>query len=350
MPRRLALALLPLLLANGQAPTKQPHPWDVPSAAPVVTREVVFESQGARLSGTLYLPAGGRPTATVIALHGAQAPLRSEPLYRHLPEMLTPLGMAVFLYDRRGSGRSEQGKAAQGDFDVLTADAVAAFKAMAQQPGIDPRKIGYWGLSQGGWLTLLAAAAEPRAAFAISASAPMAGADVQMNFAMANLLRVRGYPETVVQRAIAARKAIDDFARGRITREQAVAAERSIAGEPWYREIYLKGNIDDPVWRKQIESDPVDAIRKSRVPTLILYGQGDPWVPVGDSLKALSAMPTRHPDLTVRVIDGADHGMEIGVDPKLQMDLAYAKAVAPDAPAYFATVAAWLERRGLTRR
>jgi hypothetical protein len=44
-------------------------------------------------------------------------------------------------------------------------------------------RIGYWGISQGGWLALAAGAIDPKAAFVISVSAPMTTADVQMNFA-----------------------------------------------------------------------------------------------------------------------------------------------------------------------
>lgn len=86
------------------------------------------------------------------------------------------------------------------------------------------------------------------------------------------------------------------------------------------------------------------------MPTLLIFGQADPWVPVAASLQSLRARAARRPDLTVRVIDGADHAMMLGVDPKLQIDPQFAARVAPDAPAYFAELAAWLERRGLTGR
>lgn len=342
-----------LLLTLGAAPaTAQPQVsryWTVPTKQQVVETQISFVSDGAKLSGTLYAPQGVKKAPVVIALHGAQAPLRSEPLYRHLREMLPPLGIAVFLYDRRGSGQSEQGRAAPGDFDRLAADAVVAFGVLAQRPDIDSKRMGFWGLSQGGWLTLKAAALEPKAAFAVAISAPMAGADVQMNFAVANLLRVRDHPESVVQRAVAARTAVDDFTRGKLSRAKAVAAEAAIAHEPWYREIYLRGNIDDPVWRQQIESDPLEALDRAHVPTLVLYGQSDPWVPVAPSLTALEKSAARHPNVEVSVIEGADHAMMLGVPPKQQMDLAFAKSAAPTAPAYFAKLSAWLAGRGMTR-
>ncbi|WP_233151092.1 alpha/beta hydrolase family protein [Sphingomonas mollis] len=88
------------------SPEQLPEPWAVASDTAVTSRDISFQNGGATLSGTLFYPAGTRPRATVIALHGAGVPLRSDPLYRHLIQIMPRLGMAVFLYDRRGSGRS----------------------------------------------------------------------------------------------------------------------------------------------------------------------------------------------------------------------------------------------------
>ncbi|UAK23132.1 alpha/beta hydrolase family protein [Sphingomonas nostoxanthinifaciens] len=336
--------------AGGRATAAEQVPWAVASDVAVEQRAIVVENQGARLAGTLFLPAGQQPRAAVIALHGAQVPLRTDPLYRHLVQILPRLGIALFLYDRRGSGESTSGGAAPGNFDLLAADAVAAFARLRHEPGIDPTRIGFWGLSQGGWLTLLAARKEQRAAFAIAVSAPMAGADVQMNFAVANILHVAGQPQTVIDRAIRARTTVDDYARGRRSRAEAAAAEADVRGEPWYDRIWLKGNIDDPEWKRQIEADPLQALAGSRVPTLILFGQADPWVPVAPSLAALQSRATEFRQVSVHVIDGADHAMMLDVPPVQQLDTSFAKQAAPNAPAYFALLGAWLDDHARPRR
>jgi pimeloyl-ACP methyl ester carboxylesterase len=326
------------------APVKQ-VPWAVPSDVMVEQRQITVDNQGARLAGTLFLPAGRQPRAAIIALHGAQVPLRTDPLYRHLVQILPRIGIALFLYDRRGSGKSTSGGTAPGNFDLLAADAVAAFARLRREPGIDPARIGFWGLSQGGWLTLLAAKMEQRAAFAIAVSAPMAGADVQMNFAVANILRVAGQPQAVVERAIRARTVVDDYARGRRSRAEAAAAEADVRGELWYDQLWLKGNIDDPEWKRQIEADPLRALAGSQVPTLILFGQADPWVPVAPSLAALRMRAAEFRQVTVSAIDGADHAMMLDLPPARQLDTKFTTQAAPDAPAYFAVLGAWLDAR-----
>lgn len=322
-------------------------PWSVPSDLSVEQRTIIFENRGATLAGTLYLPREKRPRGAVIALHGAQVPLRSDPLYRHLIDILPRLGWALFIYDRRGSGESTSGGAAPGNFELLAEDAVSAFARLRREPGLDPDRIGFWGLSQGGWLTMLAAATEQRAAFAVAVSAPMAAADVQMNFAVANILCIRGHPQSVIDRAVRARSAVDDYARGLRSRSEAEAAEADVAGEPWYDQLWLKGNIDDPEWSRQIRADPLRSLKGSHVPTLLIFGQSDPWVPVGASLAALRSSAAELPQVTVKIIDGADHAMMLGVPPLQQVDTGFATRAAPNAPAYFALLGAWLQSMNL---
>lgn len=330
-------------LRPAKADAQEKQPWSVASDTVVVCRDITFENRGATLSGTLFHSAGKRPRATIIVLHGAGVPLRTDPLYRHLTEIMPRLGMAVFLYDRRGSGRSASGGAAPGNFDLLAEDAVAAFNKLTREPGLNPTRIGFWGLSQGGWLTILAAAKEQRAAFAIAVSAPMAAADVQMNFAVSNILRIRGQPQAVIDQAVAARTTVDDYARGRRSRAQAEAAEAGVRAAPWYDQIWLKGNIDDPEWRQQISADPLRSLEGSKVPTLVIFGQADPWVPVASSLSSLTARAADLPQVTTFVIDGADHSMMLGVPPAQQIDTKFATQAAPNASAYFALLGAWLQ-------
>ena len=82
----------------------------------------------------------------------------------------------------------------------------------------------------------------------------------------------------------------------------------------------------------------------SRVPTLIVFGQIDPWVPVASSLDALRARSAELPQVTVRVIDEADHGMMLDVPPAQQVDTRFAINVASNAPAYFALLGSWLQQ------
>src|SRR3546814_7736405 len=109
------------------------------------------------------------------------SPLRSASLYDHLKTILPALGIAVFTYDRRGSGASGS-KDAGGAFTVLADDAIAAARSLKSDPRIDPRRIGTWGMSQGGWISPLAASRSPDIAFVGVGAGPAGTADGQLNF------------------------------------------------------------------------------------------------------------------------------------------------------------------------
>ncbi len=160
--------------------------------------------------------------------------------------MLPAIGYAVFIYDRRGSGRST-GKRAGADFNTLADDGVAALRMLAADKRIDAKKVGFWGLSRGGWLSVLAASRAPQAAFAISISAPLTTADVQMNFA------VRQHP------ARSGGSSNEDIQRGHGTRPPWMisCAARKIAqpsrsywppppAKPWFQHSYIAPMLPDP--------------------------------------------------------------------------------------------------------
>jgi len=320
-------------------------PWHVPLDAGVEQEHVSFLSRGTRLTGTLYYRSVQHPGPAVVVLHGASSPSQNLPLYEHLKQVLPPLGVGVFVYDRRsGEGQS--------DFQVLAEDGTAARNALTGNPHVDAARIGYWGISQGGWLALTAAAIDPKAAFVISVSAPLTTPDAQMNFAVENILRIRGYGQEDVATALHARRAVDDYLRGKLDRASAEQALNVARERPWFPLIYMHDTVGNPEtssWLKQMRFDPVTKLDKISAPVLMLYGQDDPWVPVRLSMGRLDSTAKQQANIKAAVVAGADHTMMLGVDPKDQVDPRFFAKEAPDAPAYFALLAAWLAQHGFTQ-
>ena len=119
-------AVAPLLLLVASPAAAAIAPAEAPSVAPTTVvdqEEISFNDGPVRLSGTLYYPHGGRNLPLVVALHGAIEPTRDLALYTHLKQMLPPLGVAVFVFDRRGSGKSD--KAQDNSLDIRAQDGVA---------------------------------------------------------------------------------------------------------------------------------------------------------------------------------------------------------------------------------
>jgi alpha-beta hydrolase superfamily lysophospholipase len=348
----LILAFAPLLVAAAMPGSALGGPsWSARASATTLAEARSFRSEGITLAGTLYIPEKAKSAPAVVVFHAASSPSRDEALYDHLKQMLPPLGIAVFVYDRRGTGSS--GGSAKGNaFELLAADGIEAAKMLARDPRIDSRRIGFWGLSQGGWLSLLAASRYKPTAFAVAISAPMVAPDVQMNFAVANILRIKGYSNADIDLAIAARTAVDNFERGLLDRPTAQARLDAIVDKPWFDLTYMDKTISDPAksgWAKELAHDPLTSIGDVSAPTLIMYGSVDPWVPAASSVDRLRMITPDHPNFEVAVISGADHMMMTSASPEKQVDPAFFPRQAPDSTEYFGRLAAWLQRRILAR-
>jgi pimeloyl-ACP methyl ester carboxylesterase len=336
--------------ATGQATCQSASAlWHVPATSPSLSQEIQFTNGDARLRGTVYLPKTGNHLPAVVVLHHAQLPTRDANLYRHLCEGLPAMGIAVLVYDRRGSGQSS-GDLDKADYETLADDAIAGQHALAKVSRIDPTKIGFWGLSQGGWLAVLAAGRSKDAAFTVSISAPLVTADEQMGFATRNLLRVRGYSQADVQDMLAARKAWIGYLHQQNSRDEAQEALRKAESKPWFDIAYLPRASqlpDDPVHdpnRKRLDDDPMAAVRQAKVPLLFLYADSDPWVPVAESVERLRSLATELPNIEYAVVDHANHEMMFPGKETMQVDQDTTRQEQPQAPTYFILLASWIAR------
>jgi len=326
--------------------------WHVAAKPSSLSEEIHFSNGDAHLTGTVYLPEAGNRLPAVVVLHHAGLPTRDANLYRHLCEGLPAMGIAVLVYDRRGSGQSS-GDLDNSDYETLADDAVAGQHALAKFSRIDPTKIGFWGLSQGGWLAVLAAGRSKDAAFAISVSAPLVTAEEQMQFATRNLLTVRGYSQSDVQDMLATRRAWIGYLHQKNSRAEAVEALRRSESKPWFDLAYLpKASqlTNDPEHdpnRRRLDDDPMAAVQHAKVPLLFLYADSDPWIPVDESVKRLHSLAAESPNLRYAVVDNANHEMMFPGNETMQVDAEATRKEAPQAPAYFMLLASWIARQAV---
>lgn len=340
------LTVIPPHAASFESCAGTSHPWCVSGAPAIISQEVQFANAGANLVGTAYLPSVGNHLPAIVAMHSAGAGTRESALYRHLREGLPALGFAVLIYDRRGSGQSS-GNLQSADYETLADDAVAGQHALAKLPRIDPAKIGFWGLSQGGWLAVLAAGRSQDAAFAISVSAPLVSADEQMQYATSNLLTVRGYSREDVLEMLETRKAWTGYLRGTNSRAIAVDALSKAQSKPWFDLTYMPNasNLtNNPALRRKMDDDPVAAVLKANAPLLFLYGGADPWVPVAQSVERLKPLSGQRHNIESWIIADANHEMMFPATETMQQDAKTDLNDAPQAPAYFMVLGSWLSR------
>jgi hypothetical protein len=116
--------------------------------------DVRFPNGKTTLAGTLTVPPGAGPHPAVVYVSGSGDTLREESHW--LDGLFVAHGVAVLAYDKRGVGQS--GGVYPGDLaseetiNTLAGDAAAAARFVAAQAGIDRSRVGFYGLSQGGWI------------------------------------------------------------------------------------------------------------------------------------------------------------------------------------------------------
>src|SRR5580700_5225043 len=167
---------------------------------------VHFVSGGITMAGTLALPEGSPTHPAVILFHG------SGPQTRDLftARWFASEGIAALAYDKRGVGESS-GDFRKVPFMELCDDGLGAIKYLKSRKEIDAKRIGVWGLSQGGWLGPLAASRSADVAFVIAVSGPGVSPGEQMIVYYANELRARGVAETDIQEASTLRREIYNY-------------------------------------------------------------------------------------------------------------------------------------------
>jgi alpha-beta hydrolase superfamily lysophospholipase len=137
--------------------------------------DLSFENEGVTLAGTLYLPKSTGQYAAVVIAHGSiKAPRR---LYHLWADNLVRRGIAVFSFDKRGTGKSggvheDDNNASVENLTLLASDVAKAIEAVRQHSEISDWNVGILGLSMGGWLAPIATQMVDSVAFMALVSGP----------------------------------------------------------------------------------------------------------------------------------------------------------------------------------
>jgi pimeloyl-ACP methyl ester carboxylesterase len=288
------------------------------------TEDVGFTSGSLRLAGTVYLPTTREQHAAVVLIHGSGPETRDGG--GHLKDVAVSFatrGIACLTYDKRGVGES-QGDWLLADLDDLAGDAVAGFDMLAARAEIDPRRVGVWGFSQGGWIAPLAAVRSGRVAFVVSVSGNAVSPASQEMYRIQAELRADGFAEADVGDALALRQLALDVLRTGRGQEQLVEAYRHVWEPriPWLDYVGIPFSPDqlaaagDDAWRwarHVLFYDPAPTLERLRVPVLAIFGTLDRKTPFRESAAGFERCLSGRPDadLTMRFFPGANHGLRV---------------------------------------
>lgn len=150
---------------------------------PVIKQDIIINSEGVNLAGTIYKPKNAYASAVVV--HGSGQETRMT----EFAELLANNGISVLTYDKRGVGKSGGVYAGPEvgtnnvdslNINLLAKDARAALNKIKNYSNGTP--IGLLGFSQAGWIIPIAANNNPLVNFMVLFSCPTITSLEQLRF------------------------------------------------------------------------------------------------------------------------------------------------------------------------
>jgi hypothetical protein len=278
--------------------------------ADALSENVSFDSGATRLAGTLLVPTSGGPHPALVLIHGSGPQNRSATL--PFARFLVRHGVALLSFDKRGVGAS-QGDWRRASFEMLADDALAAVAYLKSRREIDPKRIGVFGVSQGGWIGPLAASRSADVALVVSVSGPgVTPAEQTLDLIEAEL-RFDGVREAEIAEAIRLTKLAFHYGRTRSGWDEYAIARARSHERSWLPHLDLPDDPNDDEWEQQrlfFHYDPAPALAALRCPVLALLAEKDSGIPVEKNrrrwLEALEGGEAAH---EIVVVPGANHIM-----------------------------------------
>lgn len=299
---------------RGSSPALQGHKINLPKTP------ITFDSGSLRLYGELVMPEEAQPRAVVVLQYGSG---HDSAVVNNYVQYLLPLrDIAVFVFDKRGTGRS----AGEYSIDItpLARDLAAAVDAVRSQSGLNDIPLGLMGESQGGWVAPLAATMTPVDFVVVSYGLAVSMLE-EDRLEVAQSLRMSGYDAKVLARGeqlhrAAAKVMMSRFSEGLDELERLKAAYRS---EPWFEKI--GGDFTSPLtsipdermpemravfdFPYDLAYDPLPILEALDVPQLWILAGDDTEAPHEATLAVLRQLESQGAPIEIAVFPDAEHGM-----------------------------------------
>ena len=300
-----------------------------------------------RLAGTLYLPQGEAPFPVTVLIHGAEQGHRGLAGYRLWVDRFRDAGLGVFVWDKMGAGESEGEYVEAPDVHIPAREVADWIELLAARDDVDAGALGVMGWSQGGWIGPLAASMSEQIKYIVSVSGPSVSPLKQNIFDKTNQLALDAVtPAQAAAGSLAVRLTMTYLVKG-VNGDSAIAAWEAVAEEPWFSDSYngvpmldRERALSNSRFQQFVvhnDYEPYPVLTSLEIPLLAIFGGADRIVPVEESVRGFRAAfeQSGNPGLTVRVFEGAGHGVSIRRDGRFM-----------PAPGYVETVLGWIASQG----
>ena len=303
---------------------------------PYSSEDVEYEStdKSLRYGATITTPKTGGPFPAVVLITGSGAQDRDETLFEHKPfavlaDYLTRRGLIVLRVDDRAVGKSTGSFSQSTSLDFVN-DVCNSVEYLKTKPGVDLKKIGLIGHSEGGMIAPMVAVKRNDIDFIVLLAGPGEKIEKLMAEQNAAILSSQGvnekavqsfrdfYPsvnESIIQATsmedASARlsKALDEWIKK--TPKNYVLATTGISDDSTKNKFTMKmvGAMYSPWFRYFLAFDPQPWLKQLRCKVLALNGEKDVQVPAHSNLdgiqNALENSQTK--DFEVHAVPGLNH-------------------------------------------
>jgi pimeloyl-ACP methyl ester carboxylesterase len=290
-------------------------------AVPSVLREeeVTFRDGEVTLAGTVLIPPGAGPHPAIVCTHGSGPEGRQRAAYHSNGYFFARLGFVTLIYDKRGVG-SSTGDFQTASLEDLADDALAGIHLMQMRKDVLGHSIGITGVSQGGWISPLAATRSPDVAFILVISPSGINPMDQSVFSVEKTLQKAGFSPEIVSAATNLRNRLYAMVRTGKFDDNFIADIEKVNKEPWFKLTGLPYPVPPNISegeRRFLLFEPIPIWEKVRIPVLALWGEEDLSVPAAKSkdLVAQAQSRAKNRDFTFKIFPHADHTLSVARSP-----------------------------------
>jgi len=276
--------------------------------------QIQFKNQDVTLAGELISPEGDGPFPAIVFLHGSGPHTREG--FRSYAVKFAEIGFASIFYDKRGTG-SSTGSWITSSLDDLANDAVEAVSLLKNDNRINPDLIGFWAISQGGWIGPLAARKSGCISFGIIISGGGASPKESEIFTYQNILNNTNLKESDKEAAIALvyhyfyyLKTGDGYTELNTKIDESKEKD-------WYKYIrldrILPSEKNRPNWEWVAAYDPSFDIKRIDFPLLLMFGEKDASHPTELSVSKWEEFlrPSVQEKTLIKIFPEAGHGIRM---------------------------------------
>ena len=264
------------------------------------------------LRAGIWIPPTDRPLPGIVLVDGSGDGAFDE--WGEWPQRIADCGVVVLAHDKPGCG--SPGDWRDQSFEDRARESLAALRVLREHPSTAAQPVGLMGMSQGGWVSMLAASLQEQPVdFIITMSGPGVSPGAQDRDRIERTLIAEGVAADAIAEAMAWLEERASRLRAGQDPQTVLDAQNAYEDRAWYAsttEYFDTVEMVEFIGRIH-DFDPADVLPKVPCPVLGLFGGADPIVPVRESVdvfaRCLPNLPGNPHGLAV--FPGANHGLFI---------------------------------------